>query len=137
MIAILQFDCVSLPHFHQFLEEGRLPAFAQLRGRGQWLPLETPALQWEGATYFTLYSGKDANEHGIYSPFLWSAAEQRVRPQDDYPIPEAVWERLARSGKRSLVIDPYEGKPPKSMKGKAVCGWQFKHKVTLRRWLDR
>ena len=134
MIAILQFDCVSLPHFHRLLNEGRLPALANLRARGHWVPLETPALQWEGATYFTLYSGKDVKEHGIYFPFLWSAADQRVRPQDDYPIPEAVWERLARSGKRSLVIDPYEGKPPKVMAGKALSGWQFKHKVTLRRW---
>ena len=93
MIAIMQFDCASLPHFHQFLDEGRLPAFAGLLARGHWLPLETPALQWEGATYFTLYSGKDVKEHGIYFPFLWSASDQCVRPQDDYPIPEAVWER--------------------------------------------
>jgi len=134
MIAILQFDCVSLPHFHRYLDEGRLPTFAQLRARGYWLPLETPALPWEGATYFTLYSGKDAKEHGIYFPFLWSAADQRVHPQDDYPIPEAVWERLAQDGKRSLVIDPYEGRAPKAMEGKALCGWQFKHAVTLRRW---
>jgi predicted AlkP superfamily phosphohydrolase/phosphomutase len=134
MIAILQFDSVSLPHMNRLLEEGRLPALANLRARGHWVSLETPALQWEGATYFTLYSGKDVKEHGIYFPFLWSAADQRVRPQDDYPVPEAVWERLARSGKRCLVIDPYEGKPPKVMAGKALSGWQFKHKVTLRRW---
>jgi predicted AlkP superfamily phosphohydrolase/phosphomutase len=134
MIAVLQFDCVSLPHFHRFLLEGRLPALAKLQSRGTWLPLETPAMQWEGATYFTLYSGKDVKDHGIYFPFLWSAADQRVRPQDDYPIPEAVWERLAKSGRRSLVIDPYEGKAPKVMMGKALCGWQFRHKVTLRRW---
>ena len=98
------------------------------------MPLDTPALQWEGATYFTLYSGKDVKEHGIYFPFMWSASDQRVRPQDDYPIPEAVWERLAKSGKRSLVIDPYEGKSPKALDGKALSGWQFKHKVTLRQW---
>ena len=83
MIAILQFDCVSLPHFHRFLDEGRLPAFEGLLARGQWLPLQTPAFQWEGATYFTLYSGKDVKDHGIYFPFQWSAADQRVRPQDD------------------------------------------------------
>lgn len=134
MIAVLQFDCVSLPHFHQLLNEGRLPTLAKLRARGEWVPLETPALRWEGATYFTLYSGKDVKDHGVYFPFVWSAGDQRVRPQDDYSIPEAVWERLARSGKRSLVIDPYEGKAPNVMAGKALCGWQFKHKVTLRRW---
>lgn len=134
MIAILQFDCVSLPHFHQLLNQGRLPALAKLRAGGEWLRLETPALQWEGATYFSLYSGKDVKDHGIYFPFVWSAADQRVRPQDDYQMPEAVWERLANSGKRSLVIDPYEGKAPKELAGKALCGWQFKHKVVLRRW---
>lgn len=134
MIAILQFDCASLPHFQQLLHEGRLPTLAKLRARAEYLPLETPALQWEGATYFSLYSGKDVKDHNIYFPFMWSAADQRVRPQDDYTTPEAVWERLARSGKRSLVIDPYEGKVPQVMAGKAICGWQFKHKVTLRRW---
>ncbi len=134
MIAILQFDCPSLPHLHRFSQGGRLPTFDNLRERGRWLPLETPALQWEGATYFTLYSGKDVHEHGIYFPFLWSAKDQRVRPQDDYPMPEAVWERLAKTGKRCLIIDPYEGKRPDRTEGKAVCGWQFKHKVTLRRW---
>ena len=102
MIAILQFDSVSLPHFHRLLNEGRLPALAKLRARGHWVPLRDSRVQWEGATYFTLYSGKDVKEHGIYFPFLWSAADQRVRPQDDYPIPEAVWERLARSGNAAL-----------------------------------
>ena len=134
MIAILQFDGVSVPHFHQFLEQGRLPTFAQLRGRGHWFSLETPALSWEGATYFTLYSGTAIAEHGLYFPFMWAAAEQRVRPQDDYPAPEPIWDRVGHVGRRSLVMDPYEGRLPRSINGKALCGWQFKHKVTLRRW---
>jgi len=134
MIAILQFDAVNLPHFHQFLEQGRLPAFAQLRGRGHWYPLETPAVPWEGATYFTLYSGKSVAEHALYFPFMWSAAEQRVRSQDDLPAPEPVWDRVGAVGRRSLIIDPYEGRRPRTFHGKALCGWQFKHKVTLHRW---
>jgi len=134
MIAVLQFDGVSLPHLHKFLEQGRLPSFAQLRGRGHWRSLETPVVSWEGATYFTLYSGRGLAEHGLYFPFMWSAAEQRVRPQDYYPAPEPIWDRIGKVGRRSLVIDPYEGKEPRSIKGKALCGWQFKHKVTLHRW---
>ena len=134
MIAILQFDGVSLPHFHGFLDQGRLPTFAGLRERGHWLPLETPASSWEGSIYFSLYSGKNVPEHGLYFPFMWSAAEQRVRSQDDYPAPEPLWDRVGKAGLRSLVIDPYEGRQAKSIKGKAVSGWQFRHKVTLRRW---
>ena len=66
MIAILQFDAVNLPHLHQCLEQGRLPTLAQLRGRGHWYALETPTVPWEGATYFTLYSGRAVAEHGLY-----------------------------------------------------------------------
>lgn len=134
MIAILQFDAVSLPHFHQFLEQGRLPTFAQLRGHGHWFSLETPAMSWEGATYFSLYSGRGVAEHGLYFPFMWAAAEQRVRPQDDFPAPEPIWDKIGNVGRRSLVIDPYESGRPQTIKGKALSGWQFKHKVTLRGW---
>jgi predicted AlkP superfamily phosphohydrolase/phosphomutase len=134
MIAILQFDGVSLPHLNQFIEQGRLPTFAKLRGRGEWFSLETPAMSWEGATYFTLYSGRGVAEHGLYFPFMWNAAEQRVRSQDHFPAPEPIWDRIGNFGLRSLVIDPYEGRQPKSIKGKALSGWQFRHKVTLRGW---
>jgi predicted AlkP superfamily phosphohydrolase/phosphomutase len=134
MIAILQLDGVSLPHLHQFLEQGRLPALAQLRRRGQWFSLETPVTSWEGATYFSLYSGRGVAEHGLYFPFMWAAAEQRVRSNDYFPAPEPIWDRIGNFGLRSLVIDPYEGRQPKSIKGKALSGWQFKHKVTLRGW---
>jgi len=134
MIAILQFDGVSLPHFQSFVDQGLLPTFAALRERGQWLPLETPASSWEGSIYFSLYSGRNVTEHGLYFPFIWSAAEQRVRSQDNYPAPEPLWDRVGRAGRRSLVIDPYEGRRAKAVQGKAVCGWQFRHKVTLRRW---
>jgi len=134
MIAILQFDAVSLPHFHQFIEQGRLPTLARLRGCGHWFSLETPVTSWEGATYHSLYSGKRLAEHRLYFPFMWAAAEQRVRAQDDYPAPEPIWDRIGSAGRRSLVIDPYDGRQPRSIKGKALCGWQFRHKVTLHRW---
>jgi predicted AlkP superfamily phosphohydrolase/phosphomutase len=134
MIAVLQFDGVSLPHFHKFLEQGRLPATARLRERGNWFPLETPAINWEGATYHSLYSGKSIAEHCLYFPFIWAATEQRVRSHYDYPGPEPIWDRIGNAERRSLVIDPYEGRHPRSIKGKALSGWQFKHKITLRRW---
>jgi predicted AlkP superfamily phosphohydrolase/phosphomutase len=134
MIAILQFDSVSLPHFHEFLQQGRLPATARLRQRGHWLSLETPAKSWEGATYHSLYSGKSMTEHGLYFPFMWAASEQRVRSHYDYPGPEPIWDRVGNAGRRALVIDPYDGRHPKALKGKALSGWQFKHKITLRRW---
>src|SRR5262249_49596137 len=72
MIVILQFDAVNLPIFHQLQEQGRLRSIVSLQARGHWYNLETPAATFEGATYFSLYSGTHAGDHCVYWPFMWS-----------------------------------------------------------------
>jgi len=134
MIVILQFDAVNLPIFHQLQEQGRLRSIVSLQARGHWYNLETPAATFEGATYFSLYSGTHVGDHCVYWPFMWSAPDQRVRTQNDFPAPEPVWDRIGRAGRRSLVIDPYEGRPPQSLVGLALGGWQFRHHVALFDW---
>ena len=132
MIAILQFDGASRIHLERMLVAGHLPGLASLRSRGNWLELSTPAVHFEGAAAYSLSTGIDLGGHGLYYPWLWSAAEQRVRFFDDLPAPEAVWERIGRAGRRSLVIDPYEMRAPETMQGLFLTGWQFKNRVVLR-----
>ena len=132
MIAIVQFDGASRMHLDRMLALGQLPGFASLRSRGTWLDLDTPATHFEGAAAYSLSTGVHLGEHGIYYPWLWSATDQRVRFYDDVPAPEAVWERIGRAGRRSLVIDPYEMRAPTAMQGLFLTGWQFKNRVVLR-----
>lgn len=132
MIAILQFDSVSRLHLDQFLAEGYLPTLNSLRNRGTWYELETDATYVEGAAAYSLYCGVNLGEHGLYYPWLWSAAEQRVRFYEDLPAPEVAWERIGRAGRRSLIIDAYEMRPPQTMQGIFLSGWQFKNRVVLR-----
>jgi predicted AlkP superfamily phosphohydrolase/phosphomutase len=132
MIAILQFDAASRLHLERMLAAGHLPELACLRSRGTWLQLDTPAVHFEGAAAYSLSTGVDLGKHGLYYPWLWSATEQRVRFFDDLPSPEAVWERIGRSERRSLVVDPYEMRVPQTMKGLFLTGWQFKNRVVLR-----
>jgi predicted AlkP superfamily phosphohydrolase/phosphomutase len=134
VLALLQFDATSIALIEKMLEEGRLPALAELRQRGSWhrLGRSTP-LFVEAGSYVSLYSGSEVGDHGIYSAFQWSANEQRVRFMDAFPPPTAVWDRLSRAGLRSLVIDPYESWPPGETSGlRLLNGWQFKHKLLLR-----
>ena len=70
MIAILQFDAASLAHLEKLLAEGHLPTLATLRGRGAWYELETPAVYFEGAVAYSMYTGKALGEHGLYYPWL-------------------------------------------------------------------
>jgi predicted AlkP superfamily phosphohydrolase/phosphomutase len=135
VLAILQFDSTSVPLLERMLGEGRLPALADLRERGRRYDLDpgsTPL--FPSAAYPTLYSGLEIADHGIYSAFPWSPAEQRVRFMRSFPLPRTAWERLP-AGRRALVVDPYDNWPPRSGDGVFVSGWQYRNRVAaLERW---
>ena len=131
---MLQFDAASVAVLERLLGEGRLPALAELIRRGRRTELETPAADFAAGAFYTLYSGVELADHGIFYPFQWSAGEQRARYATAFDAPPAVWERLAASGLRTLAIDPYESRPPARDDGIFVCGWGFTDRVVLPRW---
>ena len=134
MLAILQLDAISRPIVERMLGEGRLPTLAGLSARGEWRKLKTPATYYTGATHPTLYSGVELGEHSQYYLFQWSPEEQRIRYRRSFEAPELVWERLARAGKRTLAIDPYEGVPPRGPAGVVLSGVQFFNFLGLEKW---
>jgi predicted AlkP superfamily phosphohydrolase/phosphomutase len=133
MLVLLQFDSASLPVIERMLEDGRLPALAALKERGQWSSLDADTDMFEAGTFPTLYTGHGVAEHGMYYPFVWSAEEQRVRYMDRFPIPDTIWERLAKAGRRSLIVDPYQLWVTREQTGFSVSGWQFRHNI-IPRW---
>jgi predicted AlkP superfamily phosphohydrolase/phosphomutase len=134
MLAILQLDAVNRQLAERMLEQGRLPTLASLAARGEWRPLQTPATHYTGATHPTLYSGVQLGEHSQYYLLQWSPEEQRLRFRRSFEAPESVWDRLARAGRRTLAIDPYEGIPPGVPAGVALSGVQFYNYLGLERW---
>jgi predicted AlkP superfamily phosphohydrolase/phosphomutase len=134
VLVLLNFDSASQPLLERLIEAGRLPAVAELFRRGTRHRLETPAKYFPAGTYPSLYSGREVADHGLYYPLQWSYREQRVRHQDDFPAEPAVWERVASSGIRTLLIDPYEAREPKQLSGLAIAGWQFRNRVVLPGW---
>ncbi|MDQ2649359.1 MAG: alkaline phosphatase family protein [Actinomycetota bacterium] len=135
MLTILQFDAASARLLDRLLGDGRLPTLAALRERGTWLDLDAPATQFAAGAQHTLYSGTPLEDHGLFYPFQWSAAEQRARYMGDLHAPTPVWEQLAPTGRRTLAIDPYESRAPSiDPPGTLVCGWQLHDRVVLRKW---
>lgn len=118
----------------QLLDEGRLPVLQDLRRRGEWTSLRTPGQHFSAGVYQEVFSGTDLATNGLYNPFQWSASEQRLRYMLDRPAPEAVWDRLARAGRRSLVLDPWEARRATQDAGTVISGWQFTNRFTLRSW---
>ena len=102
--------------------------------RGRRLELDTPANHFAAGAFHTLYSGVELADHGLFYPFQWDPGAQRARYMTAFPAPQAIWERLARAGRRTLAIDPYESRPPADWNGTYVCGWGFRDRVVLPRW---
>jgi predicted AlkP superfamily phosphohydrolase/phosphomutase len=134
VICVLQFDAASVSRLERLLGQGRLPNLASLIAAGSRVELETPAVDFAAGAFYTLYSGVEIGDHGIFYPFQWSADEQRARYATAFEAPPAVWERLAASGLRTLAIDPYESRPPARAEGVFVCGWGFTDRVVMPRW---
>jgi predicted AlkP superfamily phosphohydrolase/phosphomutase len=134
LICVLQFDAASVAVVDRMLAQGRLPTLAGLIERGRRMALATPADHFAAGAFHTLYSGVELGDHGLFYPFQWDASSQRARYMAAFPAPPAIWERLARAGRRTLAIDPYESRPPSDWRGTYVCGWQFVDRVVLPRW---
>jgi predicted AlkP superfamily phosphohydrolase/phosphomutase len=134
VICVVQFDSASEAVVERMLGEGRLPALAELLGRGRRVELATPASEFAAGAFPTLYSGVHLADHGVVYPFQWSPEAQRALPASRFHAPAGVWERLAAHGLRTLAIDPYECRPPGRALGTFVSGWGFRERVVLPRW---
>ena len=134
MIAVIQFDAASASLLTRLEGEGRLPNIAALRARGARLELETPAAHFPASAYQDLYRGVEVGEHGLYYPFQWAPADQRVRLAAQFEAPPPIWDRLGRAGRATLAIDPYECHRPAAAKGELYGGFGMRERVVLERW---
>jgi hypothetical protein len=134
VLAIVQFDCAATPLLERLIGEGRLPALAQLRERGQWTVLDTPAMHFPAGTYHSLYSGHTLARHGQHYAFQWQPEHQRLEYRTAFDRPPTVWERADAAGLSTLVIDPYESQQPAVRNGTVLSGWQFENVISLERW---
>jgi predicted AlkP superfamily phosphohydrolase/phosphomutase len=134
VLAVITLDAACVSLVERLLDQGRMPALAELHDRGTWRQLTTPATHFSAGVYQTLYSGRPLAEHGLYFPFQWSAAEQRLRYMTHFPAPESIWDRIAGAGRRSVAIDAWESRPLRPEAGVHLSGWQLTNRSMLRRW---
>jgi predicted AlkP superfamily phosphohydrolase/phosphomutase len=134
MLALIGLDSVSPALIDELLVDGRMPSLAALRERGQAVRLETPGTHLVAASFPSLWTGSDVQEHGVYYPFLWAPEQQRVVPSRERRMPPAIWETIAEHGGSVLVIDPYEGRPPAHPVRTCLSGVGFRNRVVLERW---
>lgn len=134
MIAVIQFDAASARLLERLGGAGRLPNLEALRRRGTEVKLNSPAAHFPASAYQDLYRGVEVGDHGLFYPFQWAAADQRIRLAGSLQAPPPIWELLGCRGRSTLAIDPYECHHPRQARGELVSGWGMRERVVLERW---
>lgn len=134
MLAVVSLDATDPGRLDRLVGEGRMPNLAGMRERGRDHRVEVPRLLqlMEPATFYTLAMGVPAETHGCCLPFAWDPRAMRMRP-GEAPAPLAVWDRMTRAGRRSLVIDAYEIPEPADIEGAFIRGLQHRNRVSVPR----
>lgn len=132
MLAVVSLDATDPVRLDRLVGEGRMPNLAGLRERGSTHRVEVSRLLtlMEPATFYTLAMGVPAELHGRCLPFAWDPAAMRMRPATRPALP-AVWDRMTRAGRHSLVIDAYEIAEPAAIDGAFIRGLQHRNRVSV------
>ena len=133
MLVLLNFDSASQPLLERLIEDGRLPVVRELLGKGPATVSKHPQVLPGRHLSIPLLRARSGRPRAYY-PLQWSYREQRVRHQDAFRAAPGVWERVAASGARTLLIDPYEAREPEQLSGLGIAGWQFRNRMVLPGW---
>jgi predicted AlkP superfamily phosphohydrolase/phosphomutase len=134
VLAVVSIDATDPARLDRLAGEGRMPNLAALRDRGRAHRVEVPHLLrlMEPATFYTLAMGLPAETHGRCLPFVWDPESMCMRLGGAPEMP-ALWDRMTRAGRRSLVIDAYEIGEPAEIEGAFIRGLQHRNRVSVPR----
>ena len=124
-ILMIGLDAAEWTVIERLLDEGKLPRLAELRERGCYGALRSPAVSYAGGVWPSFYTGKDVPWHGIFHNKLWRAEAMRCEvPTERWIASRPFWERLGQQGYRMCIVDVpmILGKPP-PIDGVYLGGW--------------
>src|SRR5689334_1485958 len=105
-VLMLGLDAADLSLIERLLDKGELPALAQLKRRGCFGRLRSPADLYAGGVWPSFYTGQDVAWHGIYHNKLWRPEAMRCEvPTDRWLGSRPFWEDLGEQGYRVCVVD--------------------------------
>ena len=124
-VLMLGLDAAELALIRRLIDAGSMPALAELRRRGCFGALESPAATYAGAVWPSFYTGRDVPWHGIFHNKLWRPEAMRCEvPDDRWIASRPFWEALGRQGHRLCIVDvPMVLGEPRPINGLYLGGW--------------
>ncbi len=123
-VFVLGFDGTPHSYLKAETSAGRLPNLAALFEDGASVPMRSSLPSVSGTAWMSVFTGRDPGGHGIFG-FM-----DCKRDSHDYAFlnfdhvrAPALWDLLAASGKRSVILNVPGTYPARAMQGSLVAGF--------------
>ena len=132
MLLAVNLDSENASWLREHMASGDLPNLAALARSGVTKPVQGVLLN--GIAYQVLYTGQPSADLGLYFPVQWVAEQQKVVNAFRLPLPETLFERIERHGRRLVVVDPPECARTPEGHSFVASGIQFRARNLLHSW---
>ena len=120
---VISLDCVNAALLDQWTANGRLPNLARLRSSGTVARLTCNSVSIE-ADWHTLYTGRQASEHGhcSYDEIIPGTYRSRMT-MAPRTVCKPFWETLSEEGAQVIVLNPVHAAPAPIPNGVVITDW--------------
>jgi predicted AlkP superfamily phosphohydrolase/phosphomutase len=119
--VVVGLDGVPASYLCERVAAGTMPALAELLGQGRLLAMESSVPPVSSVAWASLTTGVNPGRHGIYGFTELRPGTYDLRfPNDTSILVPRVWDRLAESGRRAVVLNVPGTYPARAASGSLV-----------------
>lgn len=118
---IVGLDGATFDLMGPWMDDGSLPAMAEVRDRGAWGVLTSTVPPFSAPAWTSAVTGVSPGRHGIYDFFRLDTYEHRMITSTCRRAP-AIWNALDYLGERSIIVAVPGTYPPEPIQGVMITG---------------
>jgi|Deesub1362B_J571_1020462.scaffolds.fasta_scaffold01129_7 predicted AlkP superfamily phosphohydrolase/phosphomutase len=123
-VVVVGIDGATWRLIKPWVNEGKLPTFKKLMGKGAWGILESLEVPISSASWVTITTGKNPGKHNIFDFSTRKENSYDIRPVSSKDIKsKQIWDILGDHGKKVAVLNVPMTYPPKKVNGVMISGF--------------
>lgn len=117
-------DAAEPELIERWIADGTLPNLRRLRQSSSYRRLASSAAWLSGSPWPTFYTGRRAQDHGLYHNQQWHQDRMtQIRPHPGWLPARPFWRDLGAEGRRVIALDIPHTYAPEPFDGLEISGW--------------
>jgi len=122
--CVIGLDGVPFPMIHDLAEKNVMPAFSSLIKTGHLHKMKASLPEISSVSWTDFMTGTDSGTHGIFGFTDLKNNSYELRFPNFLDVKtETIWDKLAKKGKKSIVINQPSTYPARKINGKLISGF--------------